>query len=159
MGGVQEEGKASKGGEGAAETGACTSAPAAGDAIQIISPMATSDACLSAFAGPAGSLCVGVSVTVAVAVVSEMKAALADRSASEKAETTSKPRVPGRKEATVNQVKPLSPGIESEGAVRRRREDRVAGGEGGEGGGLAVGALHRRRAREARRVRVREQEG
>ena len=87
---------ASKGGEGAGETGACTSAPAAGDAIQIVSPTATSDACLSAFAGPAGSLCVGVSVTVAAAVVSERKAALADGSASEKEETTSKPRVPSR---------------------------------------------------------------
>ena len=76
---------------------ACTSAPAAGDASQIVSPTATSDACLSAFAGPAGSLCVGVSVTVAVAVVSERKkAALADGSASEKEETTSKPRVPSR---------------------------------------------------------------
>merc|ERR1719327_678499 len=58
-------------------TGACTSAPAAGDAIQIVSPTATSDACLSSFAGPAGSLCVGVSVTVAVEVASERKAAVA----------------------------------------------------------------------------------
>ena len=63
---------------------------------QTVSPTATSDACLSAFAGPAGSLCVGVSVTVAVAVVSERKDALADGSASEKEETTSKPRVPSR---------------------------------------------------------------
>ena len=77
---------------------ACTSAPAAGDASQIVSPTATSDACLSAFAGPAGSLCVGVSVTVAVAVVSEKKAALADGLASEKEETVSRPRVPSRSE-------------------------------------------------------------
>ena len=75
---------------------ACTIVAAAGDAIQTVSPTATSDACLSAFAGPAGSLCVGVSVTVAVAVASERKAALADGSASEKEETTSKPRVPSR---------------------------------------------------------------
>ena len=75
---------------------ACTSVPAAGDASQTVSPTATSDACLSAFAGPAGSLCVGVSVTVAVAVASERKAALADGWASEKEETTSKPRVPSR---------------------------------------------------------------
>ena len=38
------------------DSSACTSAPAAGDASQIVSPTATSDACLSAFAGPAGSL-------------------------------------------------------------------------------------------------------
>ena len=57
---------------------ACTSAPAAGDASQIVSPTATLDAFFSAFAGPAGSLCVGVSVTVAVAVASERKTALAD---------------------------------------------------------------------------------
>mmetsp|Transcript_41961 Transcript_41961/g.138185 ORF Transcript_41961/g.138185 Transcript_41961/m.138185 type:complete len:234 (+) Transcript_41961:90-791(+) len=43
--------------------------------------------------------------------------------------------------------------VEAEGAVGRRREDRVAGGERGEGGGRAVGALHRRRARKARRIR------
>ena len=57
---------------------------------------ASTHSCLSAFAGPAGSLCVGVSVTVAVAVASERKAALVDGSASEKEETTSKPRVPSR---------------------------------------------------------------
>ena len=144
---------ASKGGEGAGETGACTSAPAAGDAIQIISPTATSDACLSSFAGPAGSLCVGVSVTVTVAVASERKAALADGSASEKEEAASKPRVPVLVSKRVKQVTPLSYDIESERTVSRRGEDRVSGGEGGEGDGLAVGELHRRRAREARRVR------
>ena len=75
---------------------ACTSAPAA--ASQIISPTAISDACLSSLAGPAGSLCVGVSVTVEEAVEIERKPALADGSASEKEETVSRPRVPSMSE-------------------------------------------------------------
>ena len=95
-------------------------------------------------------------MTVAVAVASERKAALADGSASEKEETTSKPRVPSIEVSDCEtDDNAASHAIECEGAVGRRSEDRVAGGEGGEEGGLAVGALHRRRAREARRVHVR----